>query len=206
VKLRSWLWRNFLRRGLRPLGTRAQKLLFGSLLLPSLLPRAPSIVSDAQDSPGGVERDTGNGRDAGDERGGHDERDRRIEREGREVRVAAQERVRLDTSYADWVAPLARLPRGATPEEFRRAVEGLPGHDPEGQHFFPVAAYLDALRHVEGRDIELTHRLRATRRPSVDFLLSLLAPSSTPAAHAVEPAVLLVSTRPTRPDPPAAER
>jgi hypothetical protein len=200
VKLRSWLWRNFLRRGLRPLGTRAQKLLFGSLLLPSLLPRAPSIVADAEDSPGGVERDTGDGRDAGDERDG------RIEREGREVRVAAQERVRLDTSYADWVAPLARLPRGTTPEEFRRAVEGLSGFDPEGQHFFPVAAYLDALRHVEGRDIELTHRCRATRRPSVDFLLSLLAPSSTPAAHAVEPAVLLVSTRPTRPAPPAAER
>jgi hypothetical protein len=169
VNLRFWLRQNFLGRGLRWLGERAQHRLFSGLRLPSLLPRSPLIKPDAQDpSVSGAVTDAC------------------VEEHGCQVRVLSSEDVRLKTTYQQWIAPLMVLPPGTTGAQLKIEVEKLPDYQPQGQYFFPVTAYLAALAGGENLAVGFAHRCRATRLP--------VAPHQV-----VEPAVLLVFAEPKSP-------
>lgn len=175
MTLRFWLRQNLLKRGLGWLGERAQHRLFSVLLLPSLIPRSPLIRPDTEDpSAGGPVTDA------------------RVESGEREVRVLSSEAVRLDTTYAQWIAPLMSLPKGTTTAELMIAAEGLPGYHPEGQYFFPAVDYLDAVGKA-GEEAEFAHRCRATQ-------------VSWTQSQVVDPAVLLVFSAPVSSSPTRARR
>lgn len=182
MSLTSWLRENLFDRALGRLARRAAAAARPPSLLAHLLPYLLRSRAAEPDAPAHVSR---------------------ASRGGRELLVAGTAPVELEASYAEWVAPLARLPRGATPEEFRRAAEALPGYDPDGRLFFPADAYLGALRAACGPAAELAHRCRATRQPSLELLRTLAAATPPPAEDEDEgaddgadgDAVLLVRAR-----------
>ncbi|HYO64334.1 MAG TPA: hypothetical protein VER08_11935 [Pyrinomonadaceae bacterium] len=161
VTLRAWL------RRARTAGTRAGRRLLGGLL----------GGSSAEEFPPGEAFAT----------------NALAERGGRVVRLVSRDVVRLDApyrdlstpatedqpapradeTYAEWLAPLARLPHDATADDVRRAVESLAGfrEDAPPLHF-PLEDYLRALSAEADNLVGRTHLCRATRRPSLNFLLA----------------------------------
>jgi hypothetical protein len=121
----------------------------------------------------------------------------RAAREGREVCVVADGRVSLGTTYAEWVAPLARLPQGAAPAEFVRAAEGLPGYDADdAQHLFPLDIYLRATRDAALAGVAMTHVVAASRVTAHELLPALTGLDAPEVPPAPPPALLFLREAP----------
>lgn len=175
VTFRFWLRQNFLRRGLRWLGQRQQSRLFGSLRLPSLLPRCPVIVRE-------------NAADEFDEA-----TDARIVINGLEARVLSSAALSLKPKYVEWIAPLA-----AGSESFdamSRLAESLPGFRRTGQHFFSARDYLESMQVMLALDAEVAHLCRAKKY----FFSSSGSPTgNSPSLRLVDRDALLVFARSTQ--------
>ena len=157
------------------------------LLPPSLLPRRPFIIPGAESGQTSADATT----------------DALVHQEGRVLRLFSSDLVRIDESYARWIAPLGQLSPFATPTQLAQAIRALPGFEPTGQLHFPLEAYLQALPADAPAGVALAHLCRATRQPSVDFLLAL-AGQTKQAAHTVEPSTLLLYVSPAAAPPDAA--
>jgi hypothetical protein len=121
----------------------------------------------------------------------------RAARGGRSVCALSDGRVSLETTYAEWVVPLARLPRGATPEEFRRAAESLPGYDPaDVLHLFPLDSYLRATRRAARAGAVMVHVVRASTETTHSLLHALAGVDAAEVPNAPPPALLLLSDAP----------
>ena len=159
MNLRFWLRNNLLRRRLRLLSQRAQAKLFSSLRLPSLLPRLPTSDVDDPATECGLTVPP-------------------VSDSELNLRVFSSDRVRLDLSYNQWIAPLLNLPPGTSSSDLKQAAEKLPGYHSQGQYFFPAAAYLKVMEPAGRIQVSWAHRCRAT--------------SAVSRLNKEEPAVLLV--------------
>jgi hypothetical protein len=168
MRIRFWLQRIF------KFDSQRSRSLLDLFFLPSLFPRRPLIVRE-EAQPDKNEAVT----------------DVLCEHAGRTVRLLSSEPVRVDESYEEWVSPLRQLSPDFKPEELVRAVEDLPGFRSEGQSFFPLQEYLQALPGKEGSAVAWVHYCRASRQPAIDLLLHLTGQIKT-RAHVVETSVLLI--------------
>jgi hypothetical protein len=178
MNLRHWLQRNLRLRRLRRLSEKALALFAGNFSLPSWLPRRPLVVPEDEAAPPGERAVT----------------DIHVRHAGREVRLLSSERVRVEGSYADALAPLRQLPPDFKPEDLARALESSQAASTEAESFFPLEVYLQSLPGEAGSAIEWTHRCRASRQPAIDLLLSLTGQKGMPADRA-ETATLLIYGR-----------
>lgn len=105
--------------------------------------------------------------------------DIKVEASGRVVRVMCSEVLHVSRNYHEWIAPLKQLPDEATVADLQTAVEALPGFQPTGQHFFPLATSLHTTPGVN-----VVQYGRAEVQPSLDWLI--------PNANAQTEAAVLV--------------
>ncbi|MFL6227963.1 MAG: hypothetical protein ACJ741_04190 [Pyrinomonadaceae bacterium] len=178
MNLKSWLRLNFRLRRLLPLGEAARARLLGGFRLPTLLPRRPIVVPERESS----------------QTTGEPLTDFRVTQDGRELRFLSSDPVRFEREYADWIAPLKKLPLGASADELREALNSLPGFEEQGQMFFPLEVYRQSLPGRDGTVIEWAHYCRASRQIAVDLLLAQVQPAGD-ASHPVDPSVLLIYGR-----------
>src|ERR1044072_6886129 len=169
MNLRHWLQHNFRLRHLRRLSEKALSRFAAHFSLPSLLPRRPVIVPDAESA-------------------AHDDgmavTDVEVRQAGREVRLLSSERVRVEGSYADALTPLRELAPDLMPEDLARALDELQAAAVVEGSFFPLDVYLQQLPGEDGSAIEWAQYCRASRQPSIDLLLSLAGQKGTPADRA----------------------
>jgi hypothetical protein len=179
MNLRHWLQHNFRLRGLRRLSEKALSRFVSHFRLPSLLPRRAVIVPEAE--PATLDD-------------GMAVTDVEVGRAGREVRLLSSERVRVDGSYTDALAPLLELSPDLKPEDLARALDELQAASISEGSFFPLEVYLQQLPGEDGSAIAWAQYCRASRQPSIDLLLSLAGQKGTPDDRA-EPSALLIYGR-----------
>jgi hypothetical protein len=106
--------------------------------------------------------------------------DERVQRAGRDLRLLSSTPVRIDQSYAQWLAALSELAPGRTLAKFQHAAALPAGGPADAPIFFPLETYLRALADNTAGAADFAHYLTASRQPALDFALALTG--QTPAA------------------------
>ncbi|MFL6207687.1 MAG: hypothetical protein ACJ74W_02490 [Pyrinomonadaceae bacterium] len=118
--------------------------------------------------------------------------DERVPRAGRDLRLLSSAPMRIDQSYAQWLATLTELAPGRTVAEFQRAATQPTGGSAAAPIFFPLETYLSALADSTDRAADFAHYLTASRQPALDFALTLIGQKSAATELTSAPVSLLL--------------